>query len=217
MNRTLIVLLVALLLTSPGLPQARARPAQSRLFAPENLGLLEGRDREAWQKPDLIMDALGIADGSIVADVGSGGGWFTVRLARRVGPNGTVYAEDIQPQMIEATERRVLREGLRNVQTVLGTSHDPRLPESSLDAVLIVDTFHEMDNAVALLRNLARSLKPQGRIGIVDYKKQGGGPGPPRGDRVDPATVVQSARAAGLKLHRQETFLPYQFFVIVGK
>ena len=79
-----------------------------RLFPPEELGVLEGADRDAWQKPDLIMDALRIGDGSVVADVGAGGGWFTVRLARRVGPNGKVYAEDIQPEMLAAIRRRVL-------------------------------------------------------------------------------------------------------------
>ena len=94
------------------------------------------------------MDALGIADGSTVADLGAGGGWFTIRLARRVGPNGLVYAEDIQTQMLEATSRRVAREGLQNVTTVLGTPSDPRLPDGKLDAVLIVDAYHEMEDAV---------------------------------------------------------------------
>src|SRR5512143_187294 len=78
-----------------------------KLFAPVDLGLLEAPDRDAWQRPDRVMDALGIADGSVVGDLGAGGGWFTIRLARRVGPNGIVYAEDVQPQMIEAIERRV--------------------------------------------------------------------------------------------------------------
>ena len=117
--------------------------------------MLEGPDRDAWQRPDQIMDALGIGEGSVVADLGAGGGWFTVRLARRVGPNGMVYAEDIQPQMIQAIERRVEREGLQNVKTVLGTATDPKLPERALDAVLIVDAYHEIEQPVALLRNVA--------------------------------------------------------------
>src|ERR1700720_660677 len=79
----------------------RTQGSRNRLFPPQDLGLLEGPDRESWQKPDQIMDALGIADGSVVADIGAAGGWFTVRLARRVGPNGRVFAEDIQPRMIE--------------------------------------------------------------------------------------------------------------------
>ena len=105
--------------TLPALPALRVTWAQgapakakARLFPPQDLGLLEAPDREQWQKPNQIMDALRIADGSVVADLGAGGGWFTIRLARRVGPNGLVYAEDIQPQMIEAIRRRVQREAV---------------------------------------------------------------------------------------------------------
>src|SRR5918996_478291 len=99
------------------------------LFPPEHLGKLEGPDRAAWQRPEQVMDALLIAEGSTVADLGAGGGWFTIRLANRVGPNGKVYAEDVQPQMIEAIRRRVERTPLKDVVvTVLGTQSDPRLP-----------------------------------------------------------------------------------------
>jgi ubiquinone/menaquinone biosynthesis C-methylase UbiE len=188
-----------------------------RLFPPQDLGLLEGPDRDAWQRPDRIMDALQIAEGSVVADLGAGGGWFTVRLARRVGPNGRVYAQDIQPQMIEAISRRVARDGLQpRVKTVLGTSSDPSLP-NDLDAVLIVDAYHEMEDPVALLRNLARSLKADGRIGIVDFKQDGGGPGPEMSERVDPERVIRDARTAGLTLLSREGFLRYQFMLVFGR
>jgi predicted methyltransferase len=198
----------------------------ARLFPPQDLGLLEGPDRDAYQRPDQIMDALLIGDGSTVADLGAGGGWFTVRLARRVGPQGIVYAEDIQTQMIQAIERRVKREGLKNVRTVLGTPTDPKLPQGSLDALLIVDTYHEMEQPVTLLRNVAKSLKPSlpresglvqgGVIGIVNYKKDGGGPGPPMEERVDPEKVIQDARAAGLVLLKRENFLRYQYLLTFG-
>jgi ubiquinone/menaquinone biosynthesis C-methylase UbiE len=160
------------------------------------------------------MDALGIADGAVVADLGAGGGWFTVRLARRVGPNGLVYAEDIQPQMIEAIARRIDREGLRNVRTVLGTPDDPHLPAGRLDAALIVNTYREIADPVALLRNVRRALKPNGRLGIVDFKLDGGGPGPPAGERVDPDAVVRDARAAGFTLLRRDDSLPYQYLLV---
>jgi SAM-dependent methyltransferase len=196
---------------------AQTRPRHGKLFAPIDLGLLEGPDRDLWQLPDQIMDALGIAEGSVVADIGAGGGWFTIRLARRVGANGLVYAEDIQPQMLEATMRRVAREGLRNVRRVLGTAEDPRLPEGALDAVLIVDTYHELDNPDSMLRNIASALKPQGRVGVVDFKRDGLGPGPALEDRVDPEQVVRDAEAAGLRLVRRETFLPYQFLLVFSR
>ncbi len=211
MKRLLLVVTVAagFALSAPVTAQ------HARLFPPEFLGLLEGPDRDAYQRPDQIMDALQIGENSIVADLGAGGGWFTVRLARRVR-NGRVYAEDIQPEMIQAIERRMQREGLQKiVTTVLGTPTDPKIPVS-LDAVLIVDTYHEMDQPVTLLRNLAKSLKPTGMIGIVNYKKDGEGPGPPMDERVDPEQVIRDARAAGLELRKRENFLRYQYLLTFG-
>src|SRR5262245_51396962 len=197
---------------------ADAAPQQhGRLFPPQDLGQLEGPDRDAWQRPDQIMDALGIGEGSVVADLGAGGGWFTVRLARRVGPNGLVWAEDIQHQMIEAIDRRVHREGLRNVRTHLGTASDPRLPKSSLDAALIVETYYEMENPSVLLRNLAAALKPTGLIAIIEHKKDGFGPGPAMDERVDPERVIRDAKAAGLELKAQPDFLRYQYMLVFGK
>jgi predicted methyltransferase len=208
-GKTLVAL--AMLMTAA----LTAAPQHGRLFPPEQLGLLEGPDREAWQRPEDVMDALNISENSIVADLGAGGGWFTVRLAYRVGPNGRVYAEDIQHQMIEAITRRVNREGLRNVRPILGSQSDPRLPEP-VDAVLIVDAYHEMEHPVALLRNVAKSLKPDGRIGIINSKKDGHGPGPPMDERVDPERVIRDAEAAGLRLVARPGFLRYQYMLVFG-
>jgi SAM-dependent methyltransferase len=115
--------------------------------------------------------------------------------------------------MKEAIDRRVEREGLKNVRSILGTSSDPKLPEA-VDAVLIVDAYHEMDDPVPLLRNIARALKPNGRLGIVDFKKDGGGPGPPMEERVDPDRVIRDAQSAGLRLHSRPDFLRYQYLLI---
>lgn len=189
----------------------------ARLFPPEFLGLLEGPDRDAWQRPDQIMDALSISEASVVADLGAGGGWFTVRLSRRVGPNGRVYAEDIQRQMIEAIERRVIREALTNVFTRLGSPVDPKLDDASMDAVLIVDAYPEIEQPIALLKNVAKALKPRGVVGIVNFKKDGGGPGPPIEERVDPEKVIADARAAGLELRKREDhLLRYQYLLTFG-
>ncbi len=196
-----------------GTPQRRGR-----LFPPQDLGLLEGPDRASWQRPDQIMDALGIADGASVADIGAGAGWFTIRLARRVGPNGTVYAQDVQRQMLEAIKRRVGREGLRNVQTRLGEGSAPNLPKGALDAVLIVDVYPEVEDRVAFLRNLTESLRPGGRIGVVNYKPGGGGPGPApsEGLRVDRVIVEADARQAGLRVQAAQN-LPYQYLLVLGR
>jgi predicted methyltransferase len=199
--------------------QGTQKQPRRRLFAPQDLGLLEPPDREAWQKPDQVMDALHIAEGTTVADIGAGGGWFTTRLARRVWPNGRVYAVDVQQLMIQAIERRVQREGLSNIVTpVLGADDDPSLPsDARLDALLLVDAFHEIERPIVWLRNAARTLKPQGRIGIIDYREGEGGPGPSREERVSPSVVISQAAAAGLKLVGEEKFLPYQYFLIFGR
>ena len=195
---------------------AQSRSSKPKLFAPLDLGLLEGPDRDQWQKPDQIMDALLIAEGSKVAEIGAAGGWFTVRLARRVGPNGKVYAEDIQPEMLEAINRRVQHENLTNVKPVLGTAKDPRLP-NGLDAVLIVEVFSEMDDPIELLKKVARSLKPQGRVGIVDFTPGGGGPGPAPEERVSPEGEIRTAEAAGLQLIKREEVPPFMFLLVFGR
>jgi ubiquinone/menaquinone biosynthesis C-methylase UbiE len=186
------------------------------LFSPDDLGVLEGPDRDEWQQPDRVMDALQIADGARVADVGAGGGWFTVRLAHRVGPNGVVYAEDIQQEMIDAIRRRAQYEELTNVEEILGTTTDPMLPDD-LQAVLIVDAYPQFGQPVEMLRSVAEALAPNGRLGIVDFTKEGaGGPGPPIDERLDPERIIRDATTAGLRLERRET-LRYQYLLVFVK
>lgn len=167
------------------------------------------------------MDALKIAEGSTVVDLGAGGGWFTIRLAHRA-QSGKVLAEDIQRLMLVALRRRVEREGLTNVAFVQGTANDPKLPPN-VDAVLIVDAYHEMEDPTApsqvitLLKHVARSLKPQGCLGVVDFEPGGGGPGPDPEERVEPDTIIQAAAAAGLRLLKREAVPPFQFLLVFGK
>jgi SAM-dependent methyltransferase len=214
------LLVAQLAAASPASSTAAEQDRGRRLFNPEELGVLEGPDRDAWQKPDLIMDALGIGEGSIVADLGAGGGWFTVRLARRVGPNGLVFAQDVQTQMLEAIKRRIDREGFRNVDYVQGSIDDPRLPPKRLDAVLIVDSYHEVAHPIALLRNVSASLNATGRIGIVEFTLEGGGPGPPLSQRKSEEKVIEEARQAGLRLVNRvnpESFLEFQYMLIFSR
>jgi predicted methyltransferase len=210
LSAVMIVAAVALAAQQP--PRAK-----SHVFPPEDLGKLAPPDRDEWQQPDKIMDALGIYDGNRVADVAAGGGWFTIRLARRVGPNGRVYAEDINLIMIESIQHATEREGLRNVDRILGKTSDPRLP-SGLQAALIVDSYFYLEDPIGVLRNTAAALAPTGRLGIVDFKKDGaGGPGPELDRRIDPDVIVRAAAAAGLKLRSHETFLRYQYLLVFGK
>jgi ubiquinone/menaquinone biosynthesis C-methylase UbiE len=219
----LLVLALTLLATAPGAAQSPpGQASRHTLFPPTDLGLLESPDRDIWQKPDQVMDALGIADGSKVADIGAGSGYFTIRLARRVGPNGVVWAEDVQPAMLEAIKRRVAKDvakDIRNVIAVNGTSSDPMLQANSVDAVLILDTYQEVvqdGNPLLFLQNVKKALRPGGRVGIIDYKKGAAGPGPD-GPRPDPDAVIAVAEQAGLRLMKRETFLPFQFFLVFVK
>ena len=215
MRRLSVVLAVTVLALAS--VTAQQRDTHPRLFPPEQLVMLEGPDRSEWQQPDRVMDALQIADGFRVADVGAGGGWFTIRLARRVGPNGRVYAEDIQPEMIVSIEQRVKREDLKNVEARSGTASDPNLPKG-LNAVLMVDTYPQLREPIAVLKSIASSLGPNGRFGIVEFKPDGaGGPGPDQSERIEPEVIKRQAAAAGLKLLSHETFLKYQYMLIFGK
>jgi len=201
-------------------PAARPDAApHGRLFPPQDLGLLEAPDRDLWQKPDQIMTALGVTDGTVVADIGAGAGWFTIRLARRVGPRGLVYAQDVQRQMLEAIRRRVAKEGLQNVEPRLGQASDPGLPHGGLDAILVVDVYPEIEDRITFLRHLAEALKPGGRIGVVNFKPGLGGPGPGPGDgiRVSEAAVEADARAAGLRVTARGHFLPYQYLLVLDR
>jgi ubiquinone/menaquinone biosynthesis C-methylase UbiE len=205
------------IVVSVAVPNAQQRETTRRLFPPEQLVLLEAPDRDEWQQPDRIMDKLNIADGSRVADIGAGGGWFTIRLARRVGPNGSVFAEDIQQQMVESITRRVEREGLTNVQPILGTPTDARL-QPGLQAVLIVDTYPQFREPVTLLRNIAAAMAPGGRLGIVDFKTDGaGGPGPALEERLEPSVIRRDAERAGFTFRSHETFLRYQYLLVFVK
>jgi predicted methyltransferase len=197
--------------TTPGaqLADARARSAPAT-----ELGAAEAPDRAVWQQPERVMDALNIADSSRVADVAARGGWFTAYLARRVGPNGVVYAADVQATMIDSITRKMKMEGLTNVQTILASPDDPHLP-SGLHAALLVDAYPQLPDPVAMLRRTAAALVPGGRIGIVDFKNDGaGGPGPPLADRVAPEKVIKDAQQAGLTLSSHQRFLRYQFMLV---
>lgn len=128
----------------------------------------DGARRDAWQRPADVMDALGIGDAAVVADLGCGEGYFTERLSRRVGPQGTVYAVDVDDDALGKLRERIRRENLQNVKLVRARSDNPMLPENSLDAVLIVNAYHEMREHDAVLRAVCAALRAGGRLGVID-------------------------------------------------
>ena len=131
---------------------------------------LDRSEREAEEAPTRALQIVGIAEGSTVADVGAGSGYFTERLARLVGPGGRVFATDIQQGMLDLISRRVEQHGLRNVTLVLGEPANPRLIAASVDLVLMVDVYHELGDPMTVLRHLRAALKPAGRLVLIEYK-----------------------------------------------
>jgi ubiquinone/menaquinone biosynthesis C-methylase UbiE len=186
-------------------------------FSAMDLGLTESDDRDRWQRVDEILDDLKIADGFVVADIAAGGGWFAERIARRVGPAGRVYAEEIQETMIQAISRRIEVERLFNITPVLGTPEDPQLPSGALDCAVIINSFHDIDAPVRLLASVRSALKPSGLLGVVDFTPGGGGPGPKAEERVAPETIIEAATAANLRLVARFVVPPFAFLLVFEK
>lgn len=147
------------------------------------------------------MDILGIGPGKNVADVGAGSGWFTVRAASRVTDSGTVYAVDINPEAVQYIANRVKKAHLGNVKTILSRSDDPLLPTSTIDSVLLLKTYHEVENPIALLQNLRASLRPGAKVGIIDRS------GNAENHGVNRKVVIREAGQAGYELTEQYDFV----------
>jgi SAM-dependent methyltransferase len=158
-----------------------------------DLSIFEYPQRDARLQPQRIFTLLGMHPGSSVADIGAGGGWLTVRAARQVGPDGAVFAEDINPQAIKAIRERVQREHLPQVRVVLGLPDDPKLPPDSLDAVVMLKTYHEIAHPQLLLRNLIPALRPGAKLGIIDRNGNGANHG------LNEAIVVAELGEAGFR------------------
>jgi ubiquinone/menaquinone biosynthesis C-methylase UbiE len=132
----------------------------------------EAKNRDAWQRPEEVMNALGLQPGSVVADVGCGKGYFTFHLADRVGPQGKVYAVDVKKDLIADLRREAEAKKLSQIEAVVGAADDPHLPVGTLDAILVVDTYHEMHDYDAMLEAFYRSLKAGGLLGIIDFEAE---------------------------------------------
>lgn len=166
-----------------------------------DLSIFENTNRDAKLQIDRVMDLLRIKRGSHVADIGAGSGWFTVRSARRVGKEGVIYAVEINRDYLRHIRRRAAREKLENVRTILGKPDDPLLPAESVDAVLLLKTYHEIAEPIRLLRHLHNALRPGARLGIIDRNGNGSDHG------LNAEVVIDEARRAGYALVQQEDFV----------
>jgi arsenite methyltransferase len=178
------------------------------------VAMLEDPARDAYQKPDEVVKALALQPGAVVADIGSGSGYFTVRFAQAVGDAGRVYAVDVSPDMVLHVSRRVRGAGIRNVQSLLSAPDDPLLPDASVDLFFICDTWHHIDERARYVELMKRMLRPGGRIAIVDFHKRELPFGPPLGMKIAREELVKDMEAAGLRVSAEHTFLPYQYFLV---
>jgi len=168
-------------------------------------------ERDAWQKPHEVVRTLALKPDARVADLGAGTGYFSARLANML-PKGRVYAVDIEPDMVRYLEARAKREGLRNLTAVAGKPDDPRLPEK-VDLILLVDVYHHIEDRARYFSKLRASLRPGGRIAIIDFRLDSP-EGPPPAARIAPETVKAEMKAAGHTLAAEHPFLPYQYFLV---
>lgn len=217
--RRLIVSSLCLVLTL-GIRATAQKPAgmeeMHRLHADPKayIAALEDPARDAYQKPHEVVTALGLKEGDRIADIGAGSGYFALRFAGHVGSTGRVYAVDISPDMILSLNARVRDAGLDNVRTVLARPDDPLLADASVDRVFICDTWHHISDRPAYLRRLKKLLRPGGQVVIVDFQKKESPVGAPMEMRVAREDVVKEFQQAGFRLAKEETFLPYQYFLV---
>jgi ubiquinone/menaquinone biosynthesis C-methylase UbiE len=205
--------------------QAQSRPGvhpiSGRRFAAvmgyQGADWLDRSERVEEEQPDRALDILKIPSGSTVADVGAGSGYMTAKLARRVGAAGKVYANDIQPEMLALLRERLAKEKITNVEPVLGTPDDPKLPASAIDLILMVDVYHEFQQPQIMLRHMHEALRPGGRLVLLEYRKED--PSIPilYEHKMSVAEAKMEVEAEGFKLATVNEVLPRQHILIFAK
>lgn len=200
LRRLAIAVLTSILLSSQALPQTAPAPQvaepprqTSRPYTGD-LSIFESPDRDKKLQIDRVMDLLDIKAGKNVADIGAGSGWFTVRASKRVGATGAVIAEDINPLAVEYIGKRIAKENLTNIRTVLGKPDDPMLPSGSVDAVLLLKVYHEIAHPLDFMKNLRPALRQGAKVGIIDRNGDGTNHG------LDHQVVEKEMTEAGFRL-----------------
>lgn len=200
--------------SQPETAPSQRRPAQ--VFGHEHAEWLEREGREETERPDEVIAAMALRDGDVVAEIGCGTGFFSRRLAKAVGPHGKVYAEDIQPEMLDLLQKYAAQDGDANIVTVLGTETDPQLPAGQMDWILLVDVYHEFQEPAPMLDRIRAALKPGGRVALVEYRAEDDSArhiSPPHRMSVD--QILKEWRPAGFELVQRIETLPSQHLLIL--
>jgi ubiquinone/menaquinone biosynthesis C-methylase UbiE len=211
----------AVIVVSVQAQQPGVHPVSGRVFAQtmgvEGAAWLERRDRDVEEDTSLAVRLLGLKKGWVVADVGAGSGYYTLRMAKAVGDAGKVYANDLQPGMIEILQKNVEKAKLTNVVPVLGSIDDPKLPAESLDMILMVDVYHEFSRPQQMLRKMREALKPGGRLVLLEYRAEDPNVPIRPEHKMTKAQVKQELEAEGFKQSRVYDDLPWQHLFVFTK
>jgi len=174
-------------------------------------------EREKEENPEGALDALGIRPGMVVADVGAGTGYMSLRMAKRVGPSGKVYANDLQPEMLRRLRENAVKAGLANIETVQGEEADPKLPPGRMDLVLLVDVYHEFSKPREMIDKIRASMKPDGRLVLLEYRKEDPNVPIREEHKMTVAEVKAELEPQGLVLSQVIETLPRQHILILTK
>ena len=199
-----------------------AAPAPTRkpaaVISPAGADWLEREEREREDRPDIVLAAMKLKNGDVVADVGAATGFFSRRIARAVGPKGKVLANDIQPEMLAMLKENAAREKITNIVPILGTETDPKLPKESVDWILLVDVYHEFQEPGPMLAKMREALKPDGRVALVEYRAEGTSASHIRTEhRMSKDQVLLEWTPAGFDLVETIETLPSQHLFIFRK
>jgi arsenite methyltransferase len=207
LRTSVFLCLLLIILTQFSTPQNLPHGKETQIFP-------ERTSRDEWQKPVEIVEALNLKPGDAVADIGSGAGYFTGWLSQAVGPQGRVYAVDINAEAIRLLSNKIEFYPVKNIKPVLCTETDLKLEPQSLDVAFMLNTFSVVKEKETMLSNVMTVLNPRGRLAIIDWKAlRDGPPGPPRDQRLSEEGVVNMARRAGFRLAHRYDLLPSQFFL----
>jgi arsenite methyltransferase len=209
LGASLLVLWLSLGLATTG--QSHVSPREGQIFP-------EHTPRDEWQKPVEIIEALDLKPGDAVADIGAGAGYFTGWLSQAVGPQGQVFAVDINEEAIRLLQDKIGFYPIKNIKPVLCTESDLKLPPQSLDLAFLLNTFSVVTEKETMLANVMTTLKDRGRLVIIDWNStKNGPPGPPRNDRMSEDRVIKMAEQTGFRLVRRHEMLPSQYFLEFAK
>jgi len=184
----------------------------------EGADWLERPERIEEEQPDKVVEAMELKNGDVVADIGVGTGFFARRIAKQVAPEGKVYGVDIQPEMLEFLKEYCAKEGIENVLPILGDPDDPKLPDNSLDWIILVDTYHEFEDPAAMLAKMSKALKPTGKVALLEYRLDGETAAHIKSDhRMSVKQVLKEWNTGGFELVDLMEFLPSQHYFIFQK